>query len=65
MVPVTINEEQVYIAEVTFPEGWTTSYGTRLEFGQQMQGIAEIITDDISLLQRLLNPLKSVLQKAK
>jgi hypothetical protein len=29
----------------------------------ELQGTAEIITDDIRLLQRILNPIKSLLKK--
>jgi len=35
----------------------------QLKFSQKMTGTAEIITDDIRLLERFLNPLKSIWKK--
>ncbi|HNW99212.1 MAG TPA: HlyD family efflux transporter periplasmic adaptor subunit [Bacteroidales bacterium] len=52
-----------YIAEVEFSEGLKTNYGKQLEFGQEMQGQAEIITDDLRLIERFFNPIKSLLKK--
>ena len=52
-----------YAVEVEFPEGLKTNYGKTLAFGQQMQGSAEIITDNVRLLVRLFNPLKALLKE--
>jgi len=49
-----------YILEIDFPSGLTTTYGIELPFHPEMQAIAEIITDDLRLLERLLMPLKKV-----
>ncbi len=38
-------------------KGLTTSFGRSLEFRQDMEGQAEIITDDIRLMERLITPL--------
>ena len=58
-----ISTDNAYIAEVEFPEGLKTNYGRKLEFGQEMQGTAEIITDDIRLIERFFNPIKALLKK--
>jgi multidrug resistance efflux pump len=58
-----IPTDNTYIAEVEFPEGLKTNYGKQLEFGQEMQGSAEIITEDIHLIERLFNPIKALLKK--
>ncbi|WP_295991261.1 HlyD family efflux transporter periplasmic adaptor subunit [uncultured Alistipes sp.] len=50
----------VYLAEVLFPEGMTTSYGRELPMIQQMDGTAEIITDDLRLLERFVQPVVSL-----
>ena len=50
----------VYLAEVLFPEGMTTSYGRHLPMIQQMDGTAEIITDDLRLLERFVQPVVSL-----
>jgi HlyD family secretion protein len=52
-----------YSVEVEFPDGLKTNYGKQLEFSQEMQGTAEIITEDVRLLERFFNPIKSLLKK--
>jgi multidrug resistance efflux pump len=52
-----------YVVEVIFPEGMRTNYGLELPFSQEMQGAAEIITEDLRLIQRILNPVRSVIQR--
>ncbi len=58
-----IPSDNTYIAEVEFPQGLITNYGKKIEFGQEMQGSAEIITEDIRLIERFFNPIKSLLKK--
>ena len=60
LVPITINDAKGYIMEVRFPNGLVTNYGKELAFGQQMQGTADIITEDFRLLDRFLNPIRSL-----
>ena len=52
-----------YIIEIDLPDGLTTLYGRKLEFTQNMSGTAEILTDDLRLLQKLINPLKYLITK--
>jgi multidrug resistance efflux pump len=54
-----------YIIEIDLPEGLTTLYGTKLDFTQNMQGTAEIITEDIRLLQKIINPFRYLVSKNK
>jgi HlyD family secretion protein len=63
LVPVTQNNTLGYILEVYFPNGLVTNYGKELAFGQHMQGTAEIITEDLRLLDRFLNPIRSLWKK--
>ena len=49
-----------YTLEVTFPNGLMTAYGKELPFYQEMYATAEIITEDLRLLERLFMPLKKV-----
>lgn len=56
MVP----EDNSYTVEVFFPEGLVTTYGNKLELQNQISGQAEIIAEDLRLIQRILNPLKSL-----
>lgn len=52
-----------YTAEIELPEGLKTFYGIDLDFKQEMKGVAEIITEDIRLLERMVRPLRYVLNK--
>lgn len=52
-----------YIVEVALPDGLKTSYGKELPFNQEMQGTAEIITEDIRLLARIFKPIISILKR--
>jgi HlyD family secretion protein len=54
-----------YIIEIDLPEGLTTLYGKPLDFTQNMQGTAEIITEDIRLLQKIVNPFRYLVSKNK
>ncbi len=52
-----------YVIEVLLPDGLKTLYGHSLEFNQKMQGTAEIITDDVNLLQKILNPFRYMITR--
>jgi multidrug resistance efflux pump len=52
-----------YIAEVSLTEGLVTNYNTELALIQKMQGTAEVVTEDIRLIERLFQPLKYILRK--
>jgi HlyD family secretion protein len=54
-----------YVIEIELPEGLTTLYGTKLDFTQNMQGTAEIITENIRLLQKIVNPFRYMISKNK
>lgn len=57
-VPVEIDGVKVIALEIDFLNGLTSNYGIELNSGEEMSGIADIITEDISLFQRLVNPLR-------
>ncbi len=54
--------DQTYNVEITLPDSLRTNYGKMLSFRQEMQGTAEIITEDARLIQRIVNPLRSLLK---
>lgn len=60
LVPLVVKDERVYLLEVDFPEKLKTTYGKELTFSQEMQGSAEIITDDLRLLDKFINPIKAI-----
>ncbi len=52
-----------YLIELNLPDGLTTLYGNKLTFTQNMQGTAEIITDDLRLLEKIINPLRYLISR--
>jgi multidrug resistance efflux pump len=58
-----VPEKNFYAAEVELTSGLVTNYGIPIEFKQEMPGQAEIITDEISLMNRIFNPFKSSVKK--
>ena len=49
-----------YAMEVSLPNLLVSTYGKRFEFQQELQGTAEVITEDQRLLTRILNPVRSI-----
>ena len=65
IVPVTKAEGAYYTAELTLNKGLVTNYNKELPFTQESQGTAEIIAKDRRLIERLINPLKALMDKVK
>ncbi len=55
-----VPENNFYMVEIVFPEGLVTNYGHNLQMQNQLMGQAEIITEDLRLIQRIFNPLKAI-----
>lgn len=53
-----VPDENAYIAEVNFPEGFITTYKIELPLILEMDGTGEIITQDQRLIQRFLQPIR-------
>jgi HlyD family secretion protein len=51
-----------YIVEVSVPQDLKTNYNIALNFSQEMKGDAEIVTEDLRLIQRIYNPVKYILK---
>lgn len=62
-VPVQQDNIQYTIVELLFPDSLSTNYGITLPFSQEMQGNAEIITEELSVLDRIIKPIKSSLHR--
>ena len=58
-----VPDEKGYIAEIELVEGMTSSYKEHLKFIQQMNGTAEIVTKDLRLIYRFINPLRAIFDK--
>ncbi|NVO08730.1 MAG: HlyD family efflux transporter periplasmic adaptor subunit [Bacteroidales bacterium] len=52
--------EKGFPVVVRLPKGPITSYGQELSFERDLSGIAEITTENLTLLQRFFNPLKYI-----
>ncbi|MDR1653141.1 MAG: HlyD family secretion protein [Prevotellaceae bacterium] len=63
LVPIAEGSAKSYILEVDFPQNLTTTYSKNLSFSQEMSGAAEIITEDLRLIERLINPIKAIFDK--
>jgi multidrug resistance efflux pump len=49
-----------YAIDITLPQGLKTSYHKKLVFKQEMQGNAEIVTEDLRLLERIFYQVKAL-----
>ena len=63
LVPVITSNGGYYIAEVKLNNGLKTNYSKQLSFNQEMQGTAEIITNDRRLIERFIQPLIAIIKR--
>jgi len=54
--------DQGYPVIVSLPKGAVTTYGKELNLERDLSGTAEVTTENMTLLQRLFNPLKYLLK---
>ena len=55
-----VPEDNYYMVEVSFPNGLVTNYNRSLELQNNLMGQAEIITENLKLIQRIFNPMKAL-----
>lgn len=55
-----IARDDQYLLEVSLPHGLTTTYKKTLAFKQEMQGTADIVTEDLRLIDRIFNQIRAV-----
>ena len=58
-----VPQDNLYVLDVELPDGLSTFYGKQLDFTQNMSGRAEIITEDMRLIDRLVYPFKYLVEK--
>ena len=63
LVPATAGESNYYVVEVELPHVLKTNYGKDLPHLSNMQGTADIITENISLLERFIMPIKKIFKE--
>lgn len=49
-----------YLTQVALPDELITSYNKKIEFKYEMRGAAEIITEDLRLIERFFNRVKDI-----
>lgn len=59
-----ISRENKYLIEVSFPNGLTTSYDQKIEFKQEMEGTADIITENLRLTERIFLQIRNIINTA-
>ena len=57
------NKDGFYTIDVSLPETLITSYNKEIEFKQEMQGVAEIITEDLRLIERVFYQFKKIFKQ--
>ncbi len=60
-----VPNDQLYAVEVELPDGLRTYYDIEIPFNQEMLGRAEIITENLRLIERLFSPIRSMLSEQK
>ena len=63
LTPTEAGGMAFYSVEITLNNGLITTYKKELPYLSDMQGRADIITEDISLLERLIFPMKKILKE--
>ena len=56
-----VPEQEGYVAEIELEEGMKSTYKETLKFIQQMDGTADIITEETRLIYRFINPLRTLI----
>jgi HlyD family secretion protein len=62
LVPARSGETGYYSVEIALANKLVTTYKKELPYLSDMQGHADIITEDLSLLERLILPIKKILK---
>ena len=57
------DQEGFYRIDVSMPNDLKTSYGKTLDFRQEMTGIAEIITEDLRLMERIFYRFRDLVNR--
>jgi len=57
------NKEGLYLIDVKLSKKLVTTHGEEIEFKQEMQGIAEIITEDLRLIERVFYQFKEIFKQ--
>ncbi|MEZ7884849.1 MAG: HlyD family efflux transporter periplasmic adaptor subunit [Bacteroidales bacterium] len=59
----SVPEKEGYACEVIFPYGMQSSYKEKLKLIQQMDGTGDIVTKDMRLIERFIQPIRALFDK--
>jgi len=62
-ISLTPDKDGNLLIDVSLPNGLETSYKKKIEFQQEMSGSAEIITQDLRLIERLLYQFRDIFKR--
>ncbi|WP_299534838.1 HlyD family efflux transporter periplasmic adaptor subunit [Ulvibacterium sp.] len=62
-ISLTPDKDGFYLVDVSLPKEMITSYGKEIDFKQEMRGGAEIITEDLRLLERFFYQFKEAFER--
>ena len=57
------NSEGFYLVDVKLPNKLITTHGKKIEFKQEMKAVAEIITEDLRLVERVFYQFKDIFKQ--
>jgi multidrug resistance efflux pump len=58
-----VPQKNAYAIEVALPNELTTTYNKHLDYKEEMQGVADIITEDLSVFERVFQQFRKILKK--
>lgn len=58
-------EDDMYVVNVELPDGLLTNYEKVLPLTRELKGVAEIVTEDLRLIERILAPLRKLTSSCK
>jgi multidrug resistance efflux pump len=62
-ISLTPDKDGNLLLDISLPKGLTTSYKKEIKFQQEMSGTADVITEDLRLIERLLYQFRSILKQ--
>jgi multidrug resistance efflux pump len=63
-ISMTPDQEGNWHLQLNFPKGLTTTYQKNIQLQQEMTGSAEVITEDLRLIDRFFYPFKKVVSQS-
>ncbi|AXT58810.1 HlyD family efflux transporter periplasmic adaptor subunit [Aquimarina sp. AD10] len=62
-IPLFPDKDGLYLIDVALPEKLITTYNKEIPFKQEMRGLAEIVTEDLRLIERFFYQFRNLMDK--